>query len=100
MSTDGEYTAVVDRFEDDLAVLLLERDGKAVDDVAVERTELPESARHQDAVLRVSVENGAIRETTYEAEETAERAERAQSRFDRLSRRPSESEAESDTESE
>ena len=30
MTTDGTYTAVMDRFEDDLAVLLLEDDGETV----------------------------------------------------------------------
>lgn len=98
MPTDGDYTAVVDRFEDDLAVLLLERDGELVDDIAVPQSELPESARHQDAVLDISVENGAIQQATYKTEETAERAKRAQSRFDRLSQRPSESESDADPE--
>ncbi len=98
MADDGDYTAVLDRFEDDLAVLLLEHEGELVDDIAVPRTELPESARHQDSVLDVSVEDGAIQQATYKAEETVERAERAQSRFDRLSQRPSESESDADSE--
>lgn len=96
MSTDEEYTAVIDRFEGDLAVLLLERDGETVGDVAVPRAELPPDARHQDAVLRVTVEDGEVQQATYEAEETAERKERAQSRVDRLSQRPPESEADSE----
>ncbi|EMA55770.1 DUF3006 domain-containing protein, partial [Halococcus salifodinae] len=99
---DGEYTAVVDRFEDDLAVLLLEREGEGetVDDILLPKTELPESGRHQDAVLYVSVEDGEVRDATYKAGETDQRAERAQSRFDRLSQRPSESETEADTDPE
>ena len=100
MPADGEYTAVVDRFEGDLAVLLLERDGETVDDIAIPQTELPEEGRHQDAILSVSIEDDELREATYDAGETDERAERAQSRFDRLSRRPSESEGESDTDPE
>ena len=98
MPTDGEYTAVVDRFEGDLAVVLLERDGETVDDIAIQRTELPEKARHQDGILRVSIEDGELREASYKAEETDERAEHAQSRFDRLSRRPSEPESDTDPE--
>ena len=97
MPSDGKYTAVVDRFEEDLAVLLLERDGETVDDILLPKPELPESGRHQDAVLYVSVVDGEVRNATYKAEETDQRAERAQSRFDRLSQRPSESETEADT---
>lgn len=100
MPADGKYTAVVDRFEGDLAVLLLERDGETVDDIPLPQTELPENGRHQDAVLHVSVEDGEVRNATYKAEETAQRAEHAQSRFDRLSQRPAESEAETDADPE
>jgi hypothetical protein len=102
MVTDGEYTAVVDRFENDhdLAVLLLERDGETVDDVAVPRTELPENARHQDAILRVRIEHGEVGQASYESEETAERKERAQARLDRLSQRPPESNSAGDSDSE
>lgn len=96
MTTDGEYTAVIDRFEGDLAVLLLERNSETVDDVAVPRAELPPDARHQDAVLRVTVEDGEVQQATYEAEETDKRKDRAQSRFDRLSQRPPESEADAE----
>ena len=35
MPTNGDDTAVVDRFEDDLAVALLKLDGEAVDDITV-----------------------------------------------------------------
>ena len=98
MLTDGDYTGVIDRFEDDLTVILLERDGDTVDDIAIPRAELPADARHQNAVLRVSVADGEIQQMTYEAEATDERAERAQSRFDQLSQRPSESEPDTNSE--
>ena len=98
MPTDGNYTGVIDRFEDDLAVVLLERDGNTVDDIAIPQAELPVDARHQDAVLRVSVADGEIQQVTYEAEATDERTERAQSRFDQLSQRPSESEPDTNSE--
>lgn len=100
MPADGKYTAVVDRFEGDFAVLLLECDGETVDDIPLPEMELPESGRHQDAVLHVNVEDGEVRSATYKAEETSQRAERSQSRFARLSQRPSESEAETDADPE
>lgn len=89
---DGSYTAVLDRFEVDaddqrLAVLLLEADGEQVGDLVVETDALPPEARHQDAVLGVEVDAGDLASATYRPEETEAREERAQSRFDRLSRR-------------
>lgn len=94
MTSDGQYTAVLDRFETteerDVAVLLLERDGDLVDDLAVARDDLPEEARHQDAVLAVRVKNDEIVEADYQQAETTARKERAQQQFDRLSDRPSE----------
>ncbi|PSQ02788.1 DUF3006 domain-containing protein [Halobacteriales archaeon QS_5_70_17] len=86
--TDGEYTAVVDRVEDGLAVLLLEADGETVDDLLVPPERLPRRARTAGAVLTVVVEDGDLIEARYRPEETRERAERAQSRFDRLAERP------------
>lgn len=86
--TDGEYTAVVDRVEDGLAVLLLEANGETVDDLLVPSEDLPRRARAADAVLTVVVEDGDLIEARYRPEETRERAERAQSRFDRLAERP------------
>lgn len=83
---DGEYTAVVDRFEDDLAVLEV-----AVDDdlrqLVVDRAELPEAGRHADAVLTVTVASDELVEAVFDAEETSARKQSAQSRFNRMSRR-------------
>ena len=84
---DGEYLAVLDRFEGNLAVLLLEADAETVGDLAVPRERLPDDARRVDAVLRVVVEDERLVDARYDGDETEERAERAQSRFDRLSRR-------------
>lgn len=83
-----EYTAVIDRFEGDLAVLLLEDDGATVDDIAVDRSALPDDARHVDAVLSVVVEDEELLDASYRPDETEQRTESAQSRFDRLSQRP------------
>ncbi|KAB1198183.1 MULTISPECIES: DUF3006 family protein [Haloferax] len=88
MIPDGTYTATVDHFEDDLAVLLIEEDGQDIDQLVVDRSQLPWRARKQNSVLTVTVSEGEYESGTYEPEETEERTEAAQSRFDRLSRRP------------
>ncbi|WP_254535019.1 DUF3006 domain-containing protein [Halomarina litorea] len=82
------YTAVLDRFEGDDAVLVLERGGEDVDDIAVPRSDLPERGRKQDAVFAVVVRDGELRSVRYKPHATRSRGERAQSRFDRLARRP------------
>jgi predicted AlkP superfamily phosphohydrolase/phosphomutase len=88
MIPNGRYTAVVDRIEDGLAAILLEEDGEDAYELVVDPDELPEEARHGDAVLTVDVEDEELDSVTYEAEETEERRDAAQSRFDRLSKRP------------
>lgn len=88
--TATQYIGVVDRFEDDLAVILLEQDGEVVDELVIDRDDLPEAANQVDAVLQISRgDDGSIRELSYEAETTTERKTQAQSRFDRLAERPS-----------
>lgn len=91
MPADGTYTAVLDRIEsgadEDLAVLILEADGEAVDDLVVPVDDLPEEGRKPDTVLEVIVEDGEFASATVEEAETERRSERAQDRFDRLSRR-------------
>ena len=83
-----EYRGVLDRFEDDIAVVLLEQDGETVDDIAIPREQLPEEGRYQDAIFAVEMVDGEIATLSYRSEKTTERAEEAQSRFDRLSQRP------------
>jgi hypothetical protein len=97
MVEDGSYTAVVDRFEVDaedrrLAVLMLEPDGDVVGDLVVPADALPAAARSADAVLSVEVVDGDLADAEHRPDETDRRAEDAQSRFDRLSRRPGEEE--------
>ncbi|WP_066418721.1 DUF3006 domain-containing protein [Halorubrum aethiopicum] len=88
MATE-QFIGVVDRFEDDLAVVLLEQDGEVVDELVIDRDALPDAANHVDAVLQITRgDDGSVREMSYDAETTTERKERAQSRFDRLSKRP------------
>jgi hypothetical protein len=89
---DGDYTAVLDRFEEGrdgrLAVLVLERDAESVGDLAVDPDRLPADGRETDAVFDVRVRDGQLRSATYRPEASRRRAEDAQSRFDRLSSRP------------
>lgn len=91
MVADGEYVAVLDRFEAGerkrLAVLLLERGGRQVDELVVPADDLPADAR-QNAVLTVTVADDSPVEATVRRSETADRESAAQERFDRLARRP------------
>lgn len=87
---DGWYTAVLDRIEegeDELAVLVLEDEGVAVDELVVSLDVLPSAARVPDSVLCVRLEAGELAEATLDARQTETRRERAQERFERLSRR-------------
>ncbi|WP_225741128.1 DUF3006 family protein [Halorussus halophilus] len=99
MVADGTYTAVLDRFEDTqeddgddnrVAVFLLEGDDGVVAEKLLSASELPEEARRQDAVCELRVGDGTVVEIEYDAEETERRVSDAQSRFDRLARRPNE----------
>jgi len=94
---ETEFTAVLDRFEDDQVVLLLEEDGEVVDEFVVAVDDLPEDARHQDAVLTVSVVHSReLVDVQYEPAETESRTTAAQDWFDRLSQRPPSESDESD----
>ncbi|QCC51426.1 DUF3006 family protein [Halapricum salinum] len=85
---DGEYTAVVDTVEDGLATVFFEQHGDEVGDAVLEASILPEDARHADAVLTVKITNGNLLDAEYDPDQSKERADKAQSRFDRLSKRP------------
>ncbi|WP_058364959.1 DUF3006 family protein [Haloparvum sedimenti] len=85
---DGEYTAVVDSVEDGLATVFFERGGEEVGNAVLEAARLPADARHADAVLSVTVRDGVLASASYDPESTATRADAAQDRFDRLSKRP------------
>ena len=82
------YTGVIDRFEGNQAVVLLESGAEVVDEWVVDREELPEDGRHVDAVFHIEVEGGDVVELTYDEDETKHRKETAQERFDSLARRP------------
>ncbi|WP_232702481.1 DUF3006 domain-containing protein [Halobacterium wangiae] len=96
------YTAVLDRFEatedgEELAVLLVEAEGDVVDEVVVDRERLPAEGRHENAVFAVTVDDDELAEIVYRPDETEARTEAAQSRFDRLSRRPPSDEDDADS---
>ncbi|WP_255197755.1 DUF3006 family protein [Halorarius litoreus] len=85
---DGTYTAVVDSVEDGLATIFFEHQGEEIASGVFDAEVLPEEGRHADAILTVVVVEGEFEEWGYREVETEERHEEAQSRFDRLSRRP------------
>lgn len=87
MVRDGTYTAVLDRFEGEYAIIQLEADGEALDQVMVERSDLPEDGRHQDAVFTIEVSDTELVAVEYEPDTTEDRQADAQERFDRLSER-------------
>jgi len=89
---DGEYTAVVDTIEDGLATVFFEQDSEEVGDAVLDMSILPEDAQHADAILSVTIADGNLAEATYDPERATDRAEQAQSRFDKLSERPSSNE--------
>lgn len=92
MIPDGTYTAVLDRIEDGLAALEISTDDERYE-LLVAPEELPPEGRHADAVLSVCIEDETVTAATYDPEETERRGEAAQDRFDRLSRRPPDSES-------
>ncbi|MDS0223742.1 DUF3006 domain-containing protein [Haloarcula sp. S1AR25-5A] len=85
---DGEYTAVVDSIEDGLATVFFEQDGAEVGHAVIDTTELPDDARHANAILSVTLAGEELTETDYDPERTETRQDAAQDRFDRLSSRP------------
>lgn len=82
--SDGPYVGVVDRFENEQAVVVLERDGAEVGDVLVPKSRLPQRARRQNAIVRVVLKNGDVVNVWYDAQATRDRGASAQARFDRI----------------
>ena len=79
------HVAVLDRFEGDRAVLVVESDEP--EELVCDASRLPAEGREPDAVFRVRIENEELHEVTYLPDETTRRADRSQGRFDRLSQR-------------
>ncbi len=87
MIPDGTYTAVVDRIEDGLAAVEVTTDEQR-HELLVSVGELPAEARQADAVLEIEVRDEDLVAARYDPAATEDRTDRAQSRFDQLSRRP------------
>ncbi|WP_331235742.1 DUF3006 domain-containing protein [Natronorarus salvus] len=87
MIDDGEYTAVVDRIEEGLAVVIVESEGEPIEEFHLGPEELPEGVSG-GAVCQITVCDDAIEAIEPDRTATDERRESARSRFDRLSRRP------------
>ena len=88
MTLDGSYTAVLDRVEDDRAVLEVSDDEGDTHELVVDLAALPADGRHADAVFEIEIADGDLQAATYDETESATRTEEAQDRFDRLSSRP------------
>jgi len=84
---DGQYIAVLDRFEEELAVLLVEDDEDIITDYHLDKAALPEDGRHQDAIFHLQFDHGDLEELSYDQSLTESRKKEAQDRFDRLSKR-------------
>jgi hypothetical protein len=92
MIPDGTYSAVVDEIDASLARLELQAADDELYELVVAVAELPDAGRETGAVLTVEVVDENLVEAEYEPGETTRRRERAQDRFDRLSKRPSDDE--------
>ena len=91
---DGTYTAVIDRIVDgETAVVLIEDDGDVVDEYAIPVGELPAKA-DAGTVLEVRIESKDIVAIEVRNEQTEQRKKTNQDRFDRLSKRLSDSDTE------
>lgn len=78
------YTAVLDRIVDGTdAVLLIEDEGKTVDELIIHINELPSDGRHESAVFNVKLIDDELLEAEYLPEEEAERLERVREKMER-----------------
>jgi hypothetical protein len=91
MVADGTYVATVDRVEGELAVVLVEEDGDVIGEVTQPLGDLPPGVE-PGSVLEIRLDDGDLVEVTEDPEETRARKENARNRFDKLSRRPDETE--------
>lgn len=88
MVANGTYTAVLDRFEDTTAVLVLEQNGDDIMDYTLDTSALPPEGQHEDAIFELVIDENDVVDITYQPDETNARKQSAQNRFDRLSNRP------------
>lgn len=97
---DGTYTAVLDRVEDDLAVLEVSDDADDTHELVVGVDELPAAGRHLNAVFEIRITAGELRNATYDESRSETRLEDAQDRFDGLAGQPAEDDGEDENEDE
>ena len=91
---DGTYTAVIDRIVDgETAVVLIEDNGDVVDEYTIPVRELPAKA-DAGSVLKVEIEANEIVAIEVIDEQIEKRRQANQERFDRLSKRLSDSDNE------
>ena len=85
---DGEHTAVVDSIEDGLATVFFEPGGEEVGNAVIDPDALPSDGQHAGAILKVEICDSSVSSKQYDPDETESRADTAQERFDKLSKRP------------
>jgi hypothetical protein len=81
----------VDRIKGELTVVLIEDDGDVVGEVTPPRCNLPAGVE-PESVLEIRLEGGELIGVTEDPEATRAPKQNARDRFDRLSRRPDETE--------
>ena len=88
---NGEYTGVVDRIVDgQTAVIIIEEDGEAIDQLTVAVDRLPAQGQAQGGVLTVTVEAGEFVDAEFQPAETKSRRRKMRERLDNLSEKLSE----------
>ena len=85
--TDSK-TAVIDRIVDGTtAVLLVEEEGRVVEQFDLDVEAIPDEGRHEGAVFDVVLEDDDVGDLAYRPDEERDRRNAAQARFDRRSER-------------
>lgn len=81
------HTAVIDRIEEGIAVLIFDGEDPAPDGLDIDVADIPDEAAHEGAVLAVTLSDGSVEKIESRPDDEENRRERAQDRFDRLSKR-------------
>lgn len=85
----GTYIAYLDRIVDGTdAVLLLEDEGKTVDQLIVDVKELPSECQYEGALIEVKVSDKTLVEATHRPERERKRRERIRNKTEGLRKRP------------
>lgn len=92
MTLDGPYTGTIDRVVEEVAVVLVEGgdedDRDPIEEVYPPVDDLPDDARDEGTVLRLTFDDGDLVDVEADPDETEARLREARERFDRLSKRP------------